>query len=120
MKTWTVHTKAGRAPELVQEGFSVGAVIFGALWLLLHRAWIPAVLLLCVQLGAGWFLPPALRAPAGFLLAWIAGIFGRDLVRWSLERRGFALEHVVAASSEDLAIGRILTARPDMIEALPA
>lgn len=120
MKTWTVHTKPGRAPELVQEGFSLGAAILGALWLLLHRAWIPAVLLLCVELAAGWLLPPAWQLPAGLLLAWIAGIFGRDLVRWSLDRRGYVLEHVVAASSEDLAVGRILTARPDLIEALPA
>ncbi len=120
MKTWTVHTRAGAAPELVQEGFSLGAAIFGALWLLLHRAWTPAVLLLCVELAAGWLLPQGLQMPAGLLLAWIAGIFGRDLVRWSLELRGYMLEHVVAASNEDLAVGRILTARPDLIEALPA
>lgn len=120
MKTWTVHTRRGAAPVLVQEGFSLGAAIFGPLWLLVHRAWIPAVLLLCVELAAGWLLPPALRVPVGLMLAWIAGIFGRDLVRWSLERRGFVLEHVVAASSEDLAVGRILTARPDLITALPA
>ena len=120
MKTWTVHTKTGQAPELVQEGFSSGAAVFGVLWLLLHRAWVPAVLLLCIQLAAGWLLPSIVRAPAGLMLAWIAGVFGRDLVRWSLERRGFVLEHVVAASSVDLAVGRILTARPDLIEALPA
>ena len=120
MKTWTVHTKAGSAPELVQEGFSLGAAVFGALWLLLHRAWVPATVLLCLQFAAGWLLPPVLRTPAALVMAWTAGIFGRDLVRWSLERRGFVLEHVVAASSEDLAVGRILTARPDLIEALPA
>jgi hypothetical protein len=120
VKTWTVHTSAGAEPVLVQEGFSLGAAIFGALWLLVQRAWIPAVLFLCVQLAAGWLLPPALRAPAALMLAWIAGVFGRDLVRWSLERRGFVLEHVVAASSEDLAVGRILTAWPDLITALSA
>ena len=120
MKTWTVHTKPGTAPELVLEGFSPGAAVFGGVWLLMQLAWIPAILLLCAQLAAGFLLTPPLQTPAGLLLAWVGGVFGRDMVRWSLERRGFVLAHVVAASNEDLAFGRILTARPDLIEALPA
>ncbi len=120
MKTWTVHTKPGAAPALVLEGFSLGAAVFGGVWLLMQRAWIPAVLLLCAQLTVGLLLPPPLRMPAGLLLGWIGGVFGRDMVRWSLQRRGLVLAHVVAASSEDLAFGRILTAHPDLIEALPA
>ena len=35
------------------------------------------------------------------------------------ERRGYALTDVVAASSLDLAFGRILTARPGLIEGFP-
>ena len=34
MKTWTVHTKPGTAPEWVLEGFSAGAAVFGGVWLL--------------------------------------------------------------------------------------
>ncbi len=120
MKTWTVHTKPGTAPELVLEGFSAGAAVFGGVWLLTQRAWIPAILLFCAQLAAGFLLPAPLQMPTGLFLGWISGVFGRDMVRWSLERRRFVLAHVVAASSEDLAFGRILTARPDLIEALPA
>ena len=46
MKFWTAHIRAGAAPELVREGFSWGALIFGPLWLAAHRAWIAAVLTL--------------------------------------------------------------------------
>ena len=119
MKTWTVHTKASHGPILQREGFSFAALLFGPLWLLGHRAWVPAVLLGCAQ-GASLLL----AAPFGGLLvaglAWAGGVFGGDLVRWSLDRRGYVLSDVVAASSYDLAFGRILTARPGLIEGLPA
>ena len=46
MRFWTAHIRAGAAPVLVREGFSWGALLFGPLWLAVHRAWIPAVLAL--------------------------------------------------------------------------
>ena len=46
MKFWTAHIRTGAAPVLVREGFSWGALLFGPLWLAVHRAWIAAVLTL--------------------------------------------------------------------------
>jgi len=119
VKTWTVHTKAGRTPELLPEGFSAAAMILGPVWLLAQRAWLPAVLLGCAQIAGSLLVPGAYGVLLSLAFAWIGGVFGRDLVRWSLERRGYALTDVVAASSQDLAFGRILTARPGLIEGLP-
>ncbi len=58
----------------------------------------------------GW---PLLLALA---LGWAQGLFGHDLVRWSLARRGFLLAHVVAGRDGDEALARLLGNRPDLIE----
>jgi hypothetical protein len=111
-----VHTRAERAPVLVREGFSWGALLFGPIWLFSHHAWIPGVLTFCaavLALLAPEPFPPVLLAG----LAWLTGVFGTDMLRWSLARRGFVLVHVVAAASEDAAFARLMAARPDLAAA---
>ncbi len=113
MRIYTAHLRENADPVLLREGFSLRGMLLGPLWLLLQRAWIPAILVFCLWVGVA-ALPPALRAPAGIVLAWLTGLFGRDLVRWSLERRGYLLAHVVAARDEEAAYARLLAARPDL------
>lgn len=112
MRHFTALLAPGRAPVLVREGWSWGAFLFGPFWLLAHRAWVP---------GAAAFVLFALacgvRGAAGPLLgvlAVAAGVFGRDLLRWSLERRGYHLAHVIAARNVEAALARLLAARPDL------
>ncbi len=83
MKFWTVHVRTGAAPVLVQEAFSWTALVFGPLWLLAHRAWIPAALVFAAGLLIGlandglrialWLAllvaPGAVRARPGALVA---------------------------------------------------
>ena len=45
----------------------------------------------------------------------LLGLFGQDLRRWSLARRGFTLAHMLAAPDEDAALARLLGARPDLV-----
>ena len=114
MRVWTAHLRAGSPPLLVRDGFSLGAFLFGPLWLALHRAWIPAVLalvatVLILRLSA----PPA----TGILLLGLMtllGLLGRDMQRWSLERRGYILLHAVVARSADAALARLLDARSEL------
>ena len=99
VKVWTVHIRPGAPrPVLVRGRRSPGArLLFGPLWLLAHRAWIAG--------GAG-AVPPrspsarcrrgAARGVLALALAWLLGLFGHDLRRWSLARRGFISSHVVA------------------------
>lgn len=113
MRVWSVHTRAETAPVLVREGFSWGALCFGPIWLFAHRAWIAGVLTLCAGVLA--LLAPEPFAPVLLTgLAWLTGVFGTDMIRWSLARRGFVLVHVVAAASEDAAFARLMAARPDL------
>ncbi len=111
MRTWTAQTREGKPPVLVKEGFSLGAFLFGPLWLAWAGAWIFAALALAL------YVVLALWAPgwAGLVLAWVLGLFGRDLQRWALELRGFTLVHVVAARDADTALSRLLQARPDLL-----
>ena len=113
MRFWTAHLKADAEPKLLREGFSVWALLFGPAWLAFHRAWIPAVLMLCAEVACG-LLPSRLAMVAPFALAWACGMFGRDMVRWSLERQGWLLAHVIAAPDEEAALGRLLAARPEL------
>jgi hypothetical protein len=113
---WTAHVRPGAAPVLVREGFSWAALLFGPLWLLARRAWIAAILLVAVSL-AGAFLPGlwGLLAETGLTVA--VGLFGHDMWRWSLARRGFLLTEVVAAPDQDTALARLLERRPDLLDA---
>ncbi len=114
MKSYTVHTKPNCPPVLQLEGWSWGAAIFGPLWLLAHRAWIPAVAFGAAVLLVMALAPPELGQLIGLGFGVLAGLLGRDAVRWSLERRGYQLAHVLAARDEESALARLLQVRTDL------
>ena len=116
MRTYTAHLKPGRAPVLVRESWSWGAFLFGPLWLLAQRAWIAAIIDAALLVLCAALLPDRAQGPAVLALALLLGLLGRDLVRWSLARRGYTLEHVLAARDEEAALGRLLTARADLVQ----
>lgn len=101
---------------LVREGFSWGAFFFGPIWLLVHRAYIPAVLAFAASVLIGALTSGGEASALGFLLALTLGFYGRDLVRFSLDRRGYVLAHFVAAQDADTALARLLERRPDLAE----
>ena len=111
MRIWTAHTAQGRKPVLVAEGFSWGAALFGPLWLAASGAWIFASVVLAIDLVLGLFAPGWSLAIAAF----VTGLFGHDLRRAALELRGYAMVHVIAASSFDGALARLLARRPDLV-----
>ena len=114
MKIWTVHTKPDAAPILIREGFSFGALIFGPLWLLAHRAWIPAVLSAVAFVLILAVTPLRVALPLCDGIALLLGFYGQYLRRWSLDRAGYTLVHVIAAKDEERALTRLLTRRPDL------
>ncbi len=114
MKIWTAHEKPRAAPLLVREGFSFGAFILGPFWLAAHRVWLPAAVVLLLDVC----IVVLTRPPASLVLiaaiALLLGFSGRDLVRWAAARHGYLETGVVAAGNEDEARVRLLTARPDL------
>jgi hypothetical protein len=114
VKFWTAHIRAGAAPELVREGFSWGALIFGPLWLAAHRAWIAAVLTLVAWVLIIVLTQDGVSAALLTTVIVLLGLSGHDLRRWSLEHRGYLLAQVVVARNELEALGRLLERRPDL------
>ena len=116
MRIWTAHEKPYASPVLVREGFSLGALIFGPLWLAAHRAWIPAVVSFLLTI----LFPLLMRPPTSIVLvlglALLLGFSGRDLVRWSIARRGYLESSIVAGRNQDEALERLLAGRPDLLE----
>ena len=86
-----------------------------ASWLLLQRAWIPATLYVAAVVGLSALpVPRGVGLVAGTAIVVLTGVLGRDWVRWSLERRGYAEGAVLAARDGDGAYARLLAARPEL------
>jgi hypothetical protein len=118
MRIYTAHLAPGRAPRLVREGFSLGAFLFGPLWLFAHRAWVAGVIALAVLVAIG-VLAGAMSGsdvPLILLLGYAAllGWNGRDLCRWSLARQGYEESHVLAGRDSDAAYARLIARDPTL------
>jgi hypothetical protein len=114
VRFWTAHIRAGAAPVLVREGFSWGALLFGPLWLAVHRAWIAAVLALAASVLIVVLAKADIAAALLATLMVLLGLSGHDLRRWSLDYRGYLLAQVVGARDELEALARLLDRRPDL------
>lgn len=118
MTVYTSHVKPGAVPVMVQEGFSWWAALFGWVWLLVHRAWIPAILVFAASLVTGR-VAVLLESPfVGLGLFVLQGMFGRDLWRWGLARRGYVEGPPVVAGNSDDALARLLSERGDVLQDL--
>ncbi len=116
MRVWTAHERPHATPILVREGFSFGALIFGPFWLAAHTAWLPALASFLLAILIAVLANPPASTVLFIGLAILLGFSGRDLVRWSLARRGYLESSVVTGRNEDEAQGRLLDARPDLVE----
>ncbi len=88
---------------LVRDGFHVLAFVLPALWLLWHRLWIEAVVVVAVSMalsGAGSVAGLGRAGPAlAFLVALYAGLEGSALRLAALRRRGWCEWGVVEADN---------------------
>ena len=114
-----MHAKGVSPPMLVREGFSFLAFLFSAPWFLVNRMWLVLVLYLaCVSivgtLTAG--LPREVTFPIMLAGQILIGFHARDLLRWTLRRRGWKTLGIVAAQGgEDAALARLYAARPELL-----
>ncbi|MBP0444614.1 DUF2628 domain-containing protein [Roseomonas sp. SSH11] len=121
MRIFTVHARTGEKPRtrLVPEAFSFWAFLFGPFWLLWRGLWL-ALLGYGVLAVAIAFLPDPWEGWAGLALHLLLGFHAYDLERWTLRRRGYAEHGVVAAPDEDMAVFRLVRARPELARGVMA
>jgi len=116
VKIWTAHEKPRATPILVPEGFAFGALFFGPFWLAAHKAWIPAAAVLALTIALLVMTDPPASVVLFLGLAVLVGFSARDLVRWSVARRGYLESGVITGRNEDEAQSKLLAARPDLVE----
>lgn len=121
MAIYTVHAPPGddlatvRADEVrfVREGFSFWALLLPGVWFLWNRMWLVFLGWLAAMV-AFEFAGRALPGPYVPLAAGLFGLFlaleARDLLRWTLERRGWRLLGVVEGGDRDVAERRFFDA----------
>lgn len=115
MAVYTVHqpplAKGENAPDpsrftFVRDGFYVWGFLLTVLWMLRHRLWLAAVLFVAgttlIDAGlryagvtSGW------RTLVFVAVAFLVGLEGATLRRWTLRRRGFTDAGVVVADDPD-------------------
>jgi hypothetical protein len=122
MAVYTVHEppwRGGTTPEperfvFVRDGFSFGALLFGPLWMLLHRMWlvligyvvVAAVVSILLHLSGSARIGPVVWT----LLALLIGFEAATLRRFTLGRRGFRNVGVVVGDDLELVERRFFDA----------
>ena len=108
MRIYTVHLGPPRKDlrerdiRFVKEGFSWPAALFNVFWALVKGMWIAAIIIFLAQavvsgvIGAARLAPEA-EAAASLAFVLLLGLFGNDLLRFELARRGYREVGVVAA-----------------------
>ncbi len=109
MKTYLAYHKEGQNIEdvtLIEEGFSFSAFVFGILWLVYKKLWIPAsfVLLINVLLGIGIEIGLTSKEVIGvfqFAVLVILGLSASDIQSHFLSLKGYNLIDVVMGKNRD-------------------
>lgn len=114
MRIYTIHRRADRI-ALVPDGLSFWGLVFGPLWLLWHRAYVPGLALLVVAIlieGIGRRpdgTDTALGDALSLALSTAIALFGNDLRRLELRLAGYAATTgTVAGGTLDQALLRAL------------
>jgi len=121
MKVYSFYMRPGADSPgraiAIKEGFSWPALLFGFLWAAYHRHWFLALVLALIEIvvllageQARDLLPggEAVLGAVAVGMNLLVGLFGNDLRRVALERRGYVLAGLAAGRDRDNAEQRFL------------
>ena len=119
MKLYSVYIRRhGLDPDrdynVIKEGFSWPAFLFGGLWAAWHRMWFWAPVLFVVPAAVGTIMQslgadPMTQAVAGIGWSTLAGVLANDLRRRHLESAGFDEAGVATGRDTDDALYAFLS-----------
>ncbi len=124
MRLYTVHLRR-HGPDadsdlvLIKEGFCWPAFFLGPLWVLWHRLWLAALVLLLSGVALGGTalvlrLDGLSQGAVSVGFAAIVGFVANDLRRRRLERRHFTRAGVVSGAGREAAERRFLDGEPEL------
>ena len=117
MAWWTAYSKESASADdvvFLREGFSWWALLFPLPWLAIKGMWIVLIIAVAAQFFI-WSIAEALgfgeamRAVFSLLINLVLGFEGRDLLRWTYERRGYGERGLVQADDLEGAEFRFFT-----------
>ena len=113
MTLYTLHQEPDGAasPVLVAHRFSWSAFVLGPFWLMAQRMWIPAAVVLLIDLGAAAVARAGSLQQAAALLSMVVvavfvGLEGQEWRRRAMARRGSRFSGVVFGANEIEALAR--------------
>lgn len=105
-KIYTAHIKPGEGAEIekvlfVKEGVSLFALLLGVIWALYYRIWWLALIIIVVNVIITNLVKNIIiTSEAGVILHMIVNVilalYGNDLYRLELKRRGYLFKQVVS------------------------
>ncbi|MBI1385997.1 MAG: DUF2628 domain-containing protein [Rhizobiales bacterium] len=116
MKTFTVYEPTGNGRDamaraesfvLVSEGFSWFAFLLAPVWAIANRAWLVLVGVIAAAIGIELLLQAIgvaewARGFAGLLVSLLIGLEAPNLLRWTLERKGYREAGMVSGADRAL------------------
>jgi len=108
MKTYLAYASEANPEkfEMVKEGFSFNAFIFGMLWCVYNKLWLPAISLLAFNIILGVIIEDGAISEISGGVAQIAslvviGITASQFMATSLHNRGYNLTDAIIARNAD-------------------
>ncbi len=109
LRIYTVHVNPAlphpyEAAEFVEEGFSWKAFIFSALWVLYHRLWWPALVIIVCNIFLFILMQSEALTHLGYFILHgsvhlLVGFYGNDWRRKKLQRLGFITADIASGDS---------------------
>jgi hypothetical protein len=119
MKIYTLYIKEDEKDpldslEVIQEGFSKSGFFLNVIWLAYNQLWVHSIgcslFLICmIKLVQFYGLPFTLVMATMGLVMFFIGLIGNDLICSMLEKIGYRLVDIVAASSKDEAVLKFIS-----------
>ena len=123
MAVYTVHAPAPEGDQVsaqadrfvfVRDGFSFPALLFGAVWMLLHRMWLALLGYIVITVALAVLLQrfgsAGVAAAVWIFLALLIGFEAPTLRRFTLGRRGYRTVGLVVGDDRELAERRFFDA----------
>jgi hypothetical protein len=111
VRIWTVHRKPGRDLEVVDDGFSLFALLVPPIWAIWNYCWVTLGVIVIVPGVVGVLIHPLAVSPVAYGIGLILALEGGQVRRFEMRLRGWKESGVVEAGSPEGAEEMFLTGR---------